>query len=551
MNLSSKHQQNIVTYSDFTGGLNTTTVPEMIADNQMADCCNMEFNRTTGALQTCCGSATVFNCPDNINIDNLFYDEINNVFLFADDDTKAVYKSCLTDMDASHSFDREKIGSLSGTKAPMAVMWDNGMLIASGGRLQYWNGSTLTAIKITFEDEQNSYSWESIGETLPSGKTADDFALDTYYTKNESYVRYDGKYYLCKESHTSVSDCPSKCNGVFIKNGRVYVWYEYRLHCSGVGDVRCWYDVSGNDSTSKWIDIGYKEGENEQAYITGACALSSDIVVIKNDGKIYRLTGEYPDWTLKEIARNITCLNSRCFTAIQDGVFIVGREGMFFLQTTVDYGDMKPTNVANGILSLVSTLSVDQSWIKFLPTLNQIWIAGYENKFICFDLNVKAFFQRKFYSAVNDICAYKGYTMLARNHRVTELMDGIYQDEKYSDDESDMDWNVVAKSHTDFYDFLLKRIRVAYVPLLDTFKSAQVLTAEDKIYVDMAESKVKTPEIYGDASPIMDDDSYLFPMNTQFNTKWCVYRNRAFGVNLKGQASAIMLNKIDMAVAEV
>ena len=33
MNLSSKHQQNIVSYGDFTGGLNTTTVPDMIADN--------------------------------------------------------------------------------------------------------------------------------------------------------------------------------------------------------------------------------------------------------------------------------------------------------------------------------------------------------------------------------------------------------------------------------------------------------------------------------------------------------------------------------------
>ena len=111
----------------------------------------------------------------------------------------------------------------------------------------------------------------------------------------------------------------------------MYVWYDYRLQCSAVGDEEGWTDDSGDDSTSKWIDIGYKEGENEQAYITGACALSSDIVIIKNDGKVYRLAGEYPDWSLKEIARNITCINSQCYTAVQDGVFIVGREGMFLL----------------------------------------------------------------------------------------------------------------------------------------------------------------------------------------------------------------------------
>lgn len=551
MNLSSKHQQNIVTYGDFTGGLNTTTVPDMIAENQMADCVNMEFNRTTGALQTCCGTATVFKCPDTITIDKLFYDEVNNVFLFTDNNTKAVYKSCLVDMDGTHGYDRERLGYLSGDKTPTAVMWDNGLVIASGGRLQYWDGSSLTTIKITFADEMNSYSWELIGDTLPDGKTASKFELDKTYTKDEDYVLYNDEYYLCKETHTSVSDSPIKCNGVFVKNGRVYTWENYRLHASGIGDVRCWYDVSGDDSTAKWVDIGYKEGEHEQAHIAGACALSSDIVIIKNDGKVYRLAGDYPDWTLKEIARNITVLNPQCFTAVQDGVFIVGREGMFFLQTTVDYGDVRPTNVANGILSLLSTLSVDESWVKFLPALNQIWIAGYEDKFICFDLSFKAFFQRKFYSAVNDICAYKGYFMLTREHSVTELFDGTYQDEKYSDGETNMEWSVVAKSHTSFYDFLLKRIRIAYVPLLDSFSAAQFLTANDKIKIDLLEAQKKSPEVYTDDNLIFSDDSYLFPMDTQFATKWVVYRNKIFGVNLKGEGSAVMLNKMDLAVAEV
>ena len=193
MNLSSKHQQNIVSYGDFTGGLNTTTVPDMIADNQMADCVNMEFNRTTGALQTCCGTATVFQCPDNITIDKLFYDEVNNVFLFTDKNTKSVYKSCLVDMSGTHIYDREKVGSLSGNKSPTAVMWDNGLIIASGGRLQYWNGTELTTIRITFEDEQNVYQWEQV-ESLPENTVANDFSLETNYTKDVSYVRYNNKY---------------------------------------------------------------------------------------------------------------------------------------------------------------------------------------------------------------------------------------------------------------------------------------------------------------------------------------------------------------------
>ena len=323
------------------------------------------------------------------------------------------------------------------------------------------------------------------------------------------------------------------------------------MQCSAVGDEEGWTDDSGDDSTSKWIDIGYKEGENEQAYITGACALSSDIVIIKNDGKVYRLAGEYPDWSLKEIARNITCINTQCYTAVQDGVFIVGREGMFLLQTTVDYGDVRPTNVASGIIGLLGILSVEKSYVEFLPARNQIWIAGYENRFICFDLTFKAFFQRKFNSAVNAICPYKDYFMLSRAHKVVELVDGIYHDEMYSDDESEMEWLVIAKSHTSFYDFLLKRIRLVYVPLLSDFTSAELVTAEGRIKIDIAEAREKASEIVTDKTLIVDDNRYLFPMNTQFTTRWMVYRNRAFGMMLQGKGSAIMINKIDSAIAEV
>ena len=141
--------------------------------------------------------------------------------------------------------------------------------------------------------------------------------------------------------------------------------------------------------------------------------------------------------------------------------------------------------------------------------------------------------------------------MLSRVHKVVELVDGIYHDEKYSDDESEMEWLVIAKSHTSFYDFLLKRIRLVYVPLLSDFTSAELVTAEGKIKIDIAEAREKASEIVADKTLIVDDDRYLFPMNTQFTTRWMVYRNRVFGMMLQGKGSAIMINKIDSAIAEV
>lgn len=493
MKLSAKHQQQVVSYGDFKGGLNTSSIPEMIADNQMAECINMEFNRTTGALQTCCGTATLFECPDDITIDKLWYDEINNQFIFTDAVTRSVYSSRLLDMDGSHRNDRARIGYLTGTKPPTAVTWEDGLLIASGGKLQYWNGTDFITITAS----------------------------------------------------------PSECNGVFVKNGRVYVWHDYRLVASAVGDETNWTDNTSDDSSSKWIDIGYKEGSKDVASITGACALSSDIVIIKNDGKIYRLVGEYPNWQVIEIARNLTPLNSQCYCAIQDGVFIVGREGMWLLQTTVDYGDVRPTNVAQAVVGLLGKLSVDASYVRFLPSLNQVWVAGFKNLFIVLDLNLNAFYQRKFNSAVNDICCYKEYFLLTREHKITELAQGVYEDEKYSDDEAPMEWMVIAKAHTSFYDFLLKRMRLTYVPLKDEFTEAQLITGNDRIKIDIPSAQDKSTPIYGSEKLIYGCTDYLVPSKTQFVTKQMIYRDKTFGIKLEGKGSAIIIYRIDAAIAEV
>ena len=53
MLLSSKHQnQQPVVRRDFSGGLNTTSTVEGIAENQLADVLNMEVDHSTGCLKT-------------------------------------------------------------------------------------------------------------------------------------------------------------------------------------------------------------------------------------------------------------------------------------------------------------------------------------------------------------------------------------------------------------------------------------------------------------------------------------------------------------------
>ena len=492
MRLSSKTEgDRVIRRGDFHGGLNTITVPEMIGENQLAECVNMDFTKSTGALQTSSGSIMIFKAPSNIKLTDTFYDRINNIFLVVDSN-RNVYKTHLIDM-VGNGTDFVKIGTLNGSVRPMAVMWENGLLLSSGGKLQYWTGLTFTTI----------------------------------------------------------STSPAVCNGVFVKNGRVWVWYDYRLVSSGVGDEENWTDTSSDDSSSKWIDVGYKEGEEGAADIVGVTALSSDIIIIKADGKIYRLTGNYPNWNLLEVARNINILNRSCYTAIQDGVFILSRDSLFYLQTTQNYGDIQPQNIAVNVNNLFSDLDIEETRMVFIPTLNQIWITSRGGNVIIFDVTFRAFLQREFKNRAMDLVTNYFSVLLVKSDKVVRLMNGVFYDELYASTATPVNWKLTAKTDTSFYSYLLKRVRISYVPFSDTFGGANVIMAQGKIKVPFPEGKIKEQTIRNITTNIVDDDSYIFPNKTQFNTKWMVYRDRSFDMKASGTNSPLMINKIESDLVEV
>lgn len=553
MRLASKSDgDRIITRGNFTGGLNTSTVPEMIADNQLAECINMDFNRSTGALETCSGTVTIFKAPAWMSITDLFYDKINNIFLIVDS-ANNVYSSHLVDMSGDKGMDRVHVGVLSGNRKPMAAMWENGLLLASGGKLQYWNGSSLDTIETGWNDECNLYTWNKVSESeLDSEVTVhDEWKFNTVYDRND-VVTVEGVLYRCDTPHTSISKAPDVCNGVFIKSGRVWIWHDYTLVCSGVGDERYWSDVTDDDSSSKYINIGYKEGEKDNSFIIGVCALSSDTVILKGDGKIYRLVGDYPNWTLKEIARDIYALNDRCYCGVQDGVFVLGRNNLFFLQTTQNYGDVTPTNLAVNITSLFNDLSLEDTRVRFIPSLNQIWITSRGSDVIVFDITFKAFIQRRFNSRVMDfVTNYHDAILLARSNKVTRLMAGVYSDEKYSDDETPIDWKFTVKTETSFYEYLAKRLRISYVPLSQNFGDAKAVMRGESIRVPIPERQHTDRNIYSTVDYIGDDNNPIYPARTQFNTSRFINRNRTFDMKLYGIDAPCMINRIDTDLFEV
>ena len=356
MILSAKHQnQQTLTLTDFSGGLNTSSTLEDVANNQLSYAINVEIDSASGRLKTVAGTR------DLLSFENIFaavYDEINEELLIVDTDKK-VYV-----VDFAGEEEADAIGTLSGDLYPVSAPWGKGVLLASGSRLQYYDGNTLRTI----------------------------------------------------------SGSP-KANNVFVRAGRVVVTGDKNtVRYSAVGDETNWVDDSNDDSSAKFIEIGYKDGGK----ILGVLNLSSDILFVKDNRHLYRLVGEYPDWSLTEVSRNIEAQNRLGMCTVADSVFILGRNELQSIQTTADYGDMKPTNLALLVTTEIQTLP-EGTILRFIPPLRQIWcIAG--KTVLVYDLARQSWFKRMFNSAVLDAIPVGNHVFIIKSDRVSRLNEFSFSD---------------------------------------------------------------------------------------------------------------------------
>ena len=177
MKIFGKHgeQQPVISKSDFTGGLNTASQIDDIAENQLADVLNMEIDIATG-------------------------------------------------------------------------------------KLQYFDGTKL--------------------------KTLD----------SSPFVIYDGK-------NNQVTMENPIAENVFVRQGRVCFTSGSKIYYSAIGDENFYFDDTNRKDTAKWIEVGYKDG----AKIKAVVSLSNDVLIIKDNKKVYRLAGENPQWQLAEVASEVNC----------------------------------------------------------------------------------------------------------------------------------------------------------------------------------------------------------------------------------------------------
>lgn len=490
MQLSAKHaNQQSILQSDFTGGLNTSYFDSDIAANELSLCTNMEVDRDTGLLRTCKGLRKL--CTVNVDVTNAAYDVLNRTFLLFTEDYH-VY--------ATTDFLRiNDVGKLTGTEKVITTLWESGVIIASGGKLQYYDGTSLKTLETS----------------------------------------------------------PEHCKGAYTRSGRVLTFDDGdQALYSGVGDATNWKQESNDPSTALFAQIGYKVGGK----IIGAINLSADILFIKDNGMVFRLQNEYPDWKISELGRNIYCRSTTGFTNIGNNVIILGNNTLQSITTTQDYGDMKPLNIGQKISREINALPSDTK-LRYVPAWNQLWFIGHTNYVLVMDCNTGGFFERTFSEPVVDIINADNKVYLIRKNAVCDFIDD------FTDCGTPLHFLVKFKTNQSTQHILVKKVLLGITPYATSAADTRCQLNVGKLHYDFprrtignAQPEASTKagaQIVGssllrqDTAPVFMNDERVTPTGVMMFRTRALYRSSRIPVQIEGTGYAFILNYVGYDMATI
>lgn len=319
-------------YGDFSGGINLSLPAEALQKNEMQVARNFEFDPSTGAPKLRSGLVLMATLPNNIR--SLAPVAGAGSLLVRCTDNK-IYK--LSEYTLSG-----QLGAINGDGDLSYAPWgdDDELVLAAGGKLSLFNGSTVSTV--TESLAQNDFVFVKAGRVGTVNKASDEISY------------------------------------------------------SGVGDITNWQFASVGE-TDMWTDadaismsVGYKDG----CKMVCVAPLTSDLMVFKcpqdqpGMGRIYRVTGDYPDWEVQDYSKGSSvCNHASTVTTTNDLLFLTA-EGVASLGTVAAYGDIKMNwagakvnprlakemDFANCRMWKMATAS--QVWVRTKPS-ETVWVYNY------------------------------------------------------------------------------------------------------------------------------------------------------------------------------
>ena len=287
-------------FSDFSGGMNTAQPPEQIADNEAELIMNYEYDynrlRTRGGT-----SAPLVNVDDSIK--SFYYDAATEAYLLFGAGTDKVKGNIyLAYIGEPATF----VGQLTGNERPVCCKFDGCIYIASGDKLQYFDYEQLF--------------------TVESSKL---------------------------------------CDNVFERLGRLVTTHkgDDNLYYSATGDAKskdAWTDNSNDDSSSKWLEVGYKDDGD----IITCKPMANDLLVFKTNGRIYSVSGEYPAWNVSQVGEKSYAEDiQKSIEIVGDSVAFITRNGIRSVDTVQTYGNFTMNEIGYKFnKSLTANISNPMCW---------------------------------------------------------------------------------------------------------------------------------------------------------------------------------------------
>ena len=483
MRRGTKHQNQFqIVFSDFSGGLNTSISCDRIAENQLSNATNVEVDHTTGALKTVAGTVNWRNFQ---NIFATLYDDINKKFLVV----KSNRKVYAVDLDTGKV--SSELGTLNGELYPISASWEDGLLIASGSKLQYFNGKRLSTI-----------------ETSPTATS------------------------------------------VYVRAGRILVTDATSIRYSGIGDEETWVLETNVASSGTFVEAGYKDGGK----LIGIVNLSSDVLLIKDNRRVYRLSGEYPEWSMTEVSRNVEVTGRLGICAVADSVFVLGRNAVQNILTTNDYGDMKPQDVAVLVTKEIQTLS-ENAFLRYVPPLKQIWAISGASAMI-FDLVTQSWYKRQFNSAVVDVIPVGDEVFVIKPDHIAKLSEMSFYDSN-----APLTWRWQARRLISHHNYFLKRTSVSISPIDVQVYTGRVRAGAVVVDIPALPRKLtnerrnfvfsKGEPIYNNHALIYGNMAMIYNRPTIVAENRNVYRSKFLDIGGNGSAGGLMFNSVTLDLVEV
>lgn len=300
MPIEREQQMTAYSFSDFSGGMNTAQPPEQIADNEAELIMNYEYDynrlRTRGGT-----SAPLVNVDESIK--SFYYDAATEAYLlFGAGTDKAKGNIYLAYIGEPATL----VGQLTGNERPVCCKFDGCIYIASGDKLQYFDYEQLF--------------------TVESSKL---------------------------------------CDNVFERLGRLVTTHrgDDNLYYSATGDAKskdAWTDVSNDDSSSKWLEVGYKDDGD----IITCKPMANDLLVFKTNGRIYSVSGEYPAWNVSQVGEKSYAEDiQKSIEIVGDSVAFITRNGIRSVDTVQTYGNFTMNEIGYKFnKSLTANISNPMCW---------------------------------------------------------------------------------------------------------------------------------------------------------------------------------------------